>query len=141
MKRSAITFSIILVALAGAGFALRAWRNVSTSHEAADDPRGILGVEEFMRRPEDHPGRVRVKGVVSSVEAESRLVTLVDQKEWEECGQVNCAPLSLPVRWVGAMPRVEEGVAVSGRVEEQAGKLVLVAEAVERVPQARTDAR
>ncbi len=94
-----------------------------------------------MQKPEDHPGRVRVQGVVSDVQPDNHLVVLIDRKEWEECGEVGCASLSLPVRWAGTMPRVEEGVAVSGRVEEQAGKLVFVAEALEQVSAAPAGTR
>ena len=133
VKRTTIVIGILVI-LAGAGAAWRAERGGTTKHEPVASAGGRLGVDEFMRSPDSHQGRVRVEGVVSTVEAKSRLVTLIDRSEWDKCGEVNCAPLSLPVHWTGAMPRIEDGVAVTGHVEEQAGKLVFIAETVELVP-------
>jgi len=78
---------------------------------------------------------------VSAVQAEAQLVTLIDRSEFDECAVVTCASLSLPVRWAGAMPQVEEGVEVTGRVREEAGKLIFVAEEMRQVSEAPGGAR
>jgi hypothetical protein len=135
MKRSVLLGStaIVILAVAGLGLGLRsvAQRPDAAIGSGSTDP---LGIEEFMRHPENHPGKVRVEGVVSTVAADAHLLTLIDRKEWEQCGEVNCAPLSLPVRWNGAMPEIEDGVEVGGRVSQEAGKLVFVAETLTPVP-------
>ncbi len=141
MTRIIVVACALLVLGLGVGFAVREGRKTPARNAALAAPAGLLGVEELMQKPEDHPGRVRVQGVVSDVQPDNHLVVLIDRKEWEECGEVGCASLSLPVRWAGTMPHVEEGVSVSGQVEEQAGKLVFVAEALERVSAPREGTR
>jgi len=131
MKRIILAACAILVAGVGVGLALRAGREAPQAQLAQASPAGLLGVDEFMRSPDSHPGTVRVQGVVSEVKSEDHLVVLIDSAEWEACGSVTCAPLSLPVRWTGTLPRVEESVEVSGRVQDESGKLVFVAEHLE----------
>lgn len=141
MKRNVVVVCAILVAGLGVGFALRAGREVPRADQAQAAPRGVLGVEEFMRTPDNHQGTVRVQGVVSEVKPEAHLVVLIDRAEWEACGSVSCAPLSLPVRWTGPLPRVEESVEVRGRVQEETGKLVFVAEVLQPASVVRSGAR
>jgi hypothetical protein len=88
---------------------------------------GSIGVEHFMRNVDDYPDVVQVEGVVSDVRGNDRLFTLIDIREFEECGVTDCAPLSLPVRWGGTQPDVKDLVKVRGRVEKMDGKLVFAA--------------
>jgi len=86
-----------------------------------------IGVEHFMRDVDEYSGVVQVEGVVSNVQADDQLFTLIDVREFEKCGVTDCAPLSLPVRWDGPQPAVKDLVKVRGRVEEMDGKLVFAA--------------
>jgi len=133
MKRTPIILGVVLIAVGAAGFTLWEGRRTPVPPLVVDGPPGVLEIDEFMRQPEAHPGRVRVQGIVSAVQSEAQLVTLIDRSEFDECGVATCAPLSLPVRWTGAMPQVKEGVEVTGRVQEETGKLIFVADAMEPV--------
>lgn len=93
---------------------------------------GVVGVEELMRNVERHQGNVTVEGVVQAV-SEGTLC-LIDKSEFSRCGVTTCADLVLPVKWSGKNLSVQEVVRVTGRVREQAGKLVFVASALEAVP-------
>jgi len=86
-----------------------------------------LGVEEFMRSVDSHQGEVVVEGVVSAVSTSERRVALIDTGEFEHCGVVTCAEYTLPVRWSGELPAVEDRVRVRGSVGDEGGKLVFVA--------------
>jgi hypothetical protein len=92
-----------------------------------------VSIDEFMVNLDRYPGRVLVKGVVSAVSLEQKLVGLIDAGEYESCGVVTCAKLTLPVRWNGQMPPVEEVVLVEGQVQRRNGKLFFMAQALERI--------
>ncbi len=92
-----------------------------------------VGIDEFMINLDRYPGLVLVKGVVSAVSLEQKLLGLIDAGEYESCGVVTCAQLTLPVLWKGQMPTVEEVVLVEGQVQKQDGKLFFMAQALERI--------
>lgn len=98
---------------------------------------GVLEVDQFMRGTAQYKDPVTVRGVVSAVHADEQLFTLIDVREYQECGVTNCASLYLPVRWSGAPPMVQEAVNVHGRVDEIGGKLVFHADAMTKssIPQ------
>lgn len=99
------------------------------SAEAAEEG-AIVGVDELMKHTERYAGRVRVKGIVSGVVTETQMISLIDTREYEECGVTSCASLTLPIRWAGQMPKVQDAILVSGEVQESEGKLIFVAHSV-----------
>ena len=100
----------------------------------AEDRRPVVGVETLMKNVDEHPGVLRVEGVVSAVSAERQSLTLIDTRELEECGVTTCAEFKLPVRWKGPMPAVRDVVRVEGEVQERDGKRVFVATGLEKMP-------
>jgi len=128
MKAVVITAGMVLLGLLAAEVISHRSPPAPEPQVAVADTSAVFDVDAFMRRAEAPPGRIRVRGVVSSVQARAGLITLIDRSEWDACGVVTCATLSLPVRWAGAMPEVKDGVEVLGHVETQGGKLILVAE-------------
>lgn len=91
-----------------------------------------LGVDAFMRNVDQHRGPVTVVGVVSAASADKQGLTLIDTKEFAECG-IGCASLALPVRWAGPAPAAKKTVRVNGEVRESDGKLVFIASALQEV--------
>lgn len=75
---------------------------VATSTDA------VVGVEAFMRAVDSHRGPVRVEGFVANVAPDGRFFTLIDRKEFAECGTQNCAELALPVQWAGPAPAIKD---------------------------------
>ena len=92
-----------------------------------------LDVELFMRDVDRFHGVVRVIGVVNTTSADDHMLTLLDRREFEKCGVTTCASLYLPVRWVGEMPSSGETVRIEGKTLDEGGKLVFVAQLLERV--------
>lgn len=140
MKRT--MYLVIGLVLAGGGVAFWQQRGTETP-EAADAlpaveaETQVLGVEKFMREVDRYPGTVRVEGVVSAVAADEHALTLIDRAELERCEVVTCAPLSLPVRWNGPMPSMRDVVRIAGQVQDEKGKLFLLAGTVEKVDPGR----
>lgn len=135
MKRSLLlAFVLIAVVAAAALVARRIAGRPSGPAAPAGSPAGVLGVERFMNAVDHFPGLVRVEGVVRSASVGDHLLTLIDRREFEECGVTTCAALYLPVRWTGELPETGAIVRVEGQAKEEAGKLVFVARQVERMP-------
>lgn len=100
----------------------------------------LLGVADFMRNADRYEGTVRVQGVVSAADAESKMIALIDVSEFQACQATTCAPLILPVRWSKNMPKIAETVVVTGSVQEAHGKRILAASDLERVaPEPQSD--
>lgn len=131
---------LTVIGVAAVGGALFSWQSRTSRVESPAkgvvhpaSSKAVLGVEEFMRDVDNHPGQVRLEGVVSAVAAEERALTLIDVAELERCGVVTCAPLSLPVQWNGEMPAVRDVVVLNGEVAESGGKLFFLANSLERI--------
>ena len=130
MRKSIILCSLWVVVIAGG---LAAYGQAGGNEPASAKAQPILGVDEFMKRVDQHPGTVVVEGVVSSASAEKELLALIDVKEFKKCKTTTCPKLRLPVRWAGAMPEVEDAVQVEGQVEESDGKLVFLAKSLAKI--------
>ena len=92
-----------------------------------------LDVELFMRDVDRFRGVVRVIGVVNTASDADHMLTLLDRREFEECGVTTCASLYLPVRWGGEMPSSGDTVRIKGKTQDEGGKFVFVAQFLERV--------
>jgi len=95
---------------------------------------GVLGVVELMKNVDRYRGTVRLEGVVSAVAPEEQALSLVDAKEFQTCGVVTCAQLTLPVRWTGPMPSAQDIIRLDGEVQEVSGKLIFKARTLEKIP-------
>lgn len=101
--------------------------------EAAASPQAVLGVDDFMKNVDRYRGKVSVEGVVSEVVPEEQAFSIIDPKEFQACGVTTCAQLTLPVQWRRPMPTVHDLVRVEGQAQEVKGKLMFVADKVEKV--------
>jgi hypothetical protein len=104
--------------------------NISTAGSQKESP--ILGVQEFMQNVDQYQGRVRLEGVVSAVFPAEQALSLIDIKEFKDCGVTTCAPLTLPVKWQGPWPSVRDVVILEGQVRESGGKLFFEAKSLQR---------
>ncbi len=94
----------------------------------------VLGVDELMKNVDRYRGTVLLQGVVSAVSPEQQALSLIDTREFQACGVITCAPLTLPVRWTGPMPSPRDLVRLEGEVQQVSGKLIFNARALEKVP-------
>ena len=95
----------------------------------------VLDVEPFMEGNPRAGNLLRIRGLVSEIRPERKLLSLVDLSDREElleAGKTRC--VALPVRWSGAMPALHQAVLAEGRVQEEGGKLVFVASSLAPLP-------
>ena len=101
--------------------------------ETSASSKATLGVDEFMKNVDRYRGTVSLEGVVSAVAPEQQAISLIDSGELQACGVTTCAQLTLPVQWRGPMPAVRDLVRVEGQTQEVKGKLMFVADKLEKV--------
>ena len=101
--------------------------------EVATSPKKVLGVDDFMKNVDRYRGKVSMEGVVSAVAPEQQVISLIDAKEFQACEVTTCAQLTLPVQWRGPMPAGRDLVRVEGQAQEVKGKLMFVADKLEKV--------
>lgn len=103
------------------------------AHASDSKPDATLGVEQLMIDVDNYQGEIRVEGVVSSAVPTKQMLTLIDTREFKECGITTCAQFTLPVHWAGSMPAVADTVRIDGTVKELEGKLLFEAKKLEKV--------
>jgi len=101
--------------------------------EVAASPKKVLGVDDFMKNVDRYRGKVSLEGVVSAVAPEQQAISLIDSGEFQACGVTTCFQLTLPVLWRGPLPAVRDLVGVEGQAQEVKGKLMFVADKLEKV--------
>jgi hypothetical protein len=101
--------------------------------EAAATPQAILGVDNFMKNVDRYRDMVSLEGVVSAVAPDQQAISLIDSGEFQACDVTTCAQLILPVQWRGPMPAVRDLVRLKGQAREVKGKLMFVADTLEKV--------
>jgi hypothetical protein len=106
---------------------------LAMAHASDSKPDATLGVEQLMIDVENYRGEIRVEGVVSSVVPTKQMLSLIDTREFKECGITTCAQFTLPVHWKGSMPAVTDTVRIDGTVKELEGKLVFEAKGLEKM--------
>lgn len=133
---------IIIASCVAASVSIAVWqgrgRSVISSPSSdaglTSQSKKILGVEELVKGADGyHDSTILVEGVVSAVSSDNHLFALIDTGEFQKCGDITCAQLALPVRWSGPMPLEREIVRVQGAVQEISGKLVFVAQSLEKM--------
>lgn len=135
MKKSLVVgcLAIVAVAVIVSQMRTRSMPPIAASPVAETSHSDVtIGVEAFMQNVDNHRGRIRVEGVVSVISATNQTLGLIDLREFRTCGLEQCAELTLPVRWTGAMPAVGQAVRADGEVQEARGKLVFVAQNLEK---------
>ncbi len=105
---------------------------LSIAYASNSTPDIVLGVEQLMMDVDDYRGQIRVEGVVSSVLPAQQMLSLIDIREFKECGITTCAQFTLPVHWTGSMPAVKDTVRIDGTVKELEGKLIFEAKELEK---------
>lgn len=109
-------------------------RSAAGSSTRAEASSEVWDVEALMKGSGEAPSRLRVRGVVSRVDSKKKSFGLIDAAEFRSCGVTTCASLTLPVRWGGGSPAVEDFVEVEGRIEKDKGRQYLVAVSLKTLP-------
>ena len=133
MRISHKTLTVAFVTAMAVAFLLVFTGQGLPAAEVASSPQVVSGVDDFMKNVDRYRGKVSLVGVVSAVAPERQAVALIDAKEFQACGVTTCAQLTLPVQWRGPMPAVGDLVRVEGQARKIKGKLMFVADKLEKV--------
>ncbi len=123
----------ISIAMTAAFLLIFGLSQILPAGESARSPLKASGVDDFMKNVDRHRGKVTLQGVVSAVAPEQQAISLIDSGEFQACGVTTCAQLTLPVQWRGPMPTVRDLVRLEGQAREVKGKLMFVADKLEKV--------
>ena len=129
-RKGGVVLAVGLAAFLLAAIVLLAGRLIPTASTSPPPAPGILMVDDLRSDPGNSPEQIVVLGVVGGTSVERHRFGLIDRREVEACGTVDCAEFILPVAWDGGMPAVYDLVVVTGRVQESEGGLVLAASKV-----------
>jgi hypothetical protein len=132
MKDSRKPFTFAVITALAVAFLLVSSPGLQAG-EAAATPQAILGVDNFMKNVDRYRGKVSLEGVVSAVAPDQQGISLIDSGEFQACGVTTCAQLILPVQWCGPMPAVRDLIRLEGQAREVKGKLIFVADKLEKV--------
>ena len=137
MKRKMIAIlEMLFIATAGLAFLACTGdtNNVETTQRTdKQELEKIYGVNELMQSDSLPSGLVQLEGIVSGASPEEQRMALIDVSEFQACGVTTCASLYLPVQWNGPLPKIEEQVQIKGRIQDESGNLIFVAEALQKV--------
>ncbi len=132
MQDSRKSFTAAVITALAVAFLLVSTPGLQAGEVVASN-QAILGIDDFMKNVDHYRGKVSLQGVVSAVAPEQQAFSLIDAKEFQACGVTTCAQLTLPVQWRGSMPVVRDLVRVEGQAQEVQGKLMFVADKLEKV--------
>ena len=129
MKRRIVLSVIVVLALAGIGALWRLRSEPARPATPVSEPGAPLMVDDLRKQPGRLGSELNVLGVVGGSSEGESIFGLIDRREVESCGTVECPEFLLPVLWKGKMPEVRQVVVVQGRLQKTSKGLVL--EAVE----------
>lgn len=88
-------------------------------------------VDDLAESPDKYMGEISLKAAVARVSKSKGVFSVIDAREFEACGEVDCAKHYLPVKFVGVLPKPETVVLLTGQVVKTDKGLVFEAKRVE----------
>lgn len=120
----------VMMALAAALYLKGQSREPSVVAEAPGKSGLVLMVDDLRDDAGRLQGVIEVQGVVGGSSAERQLLGLIDTREVEACGGIDCPEFILPVQWDGEVPALGQTVSVKGQVRTTDEGLLLAASEV-----------
>lgn len=88
-------------------------------------------VDDLADAPKKFKGEIVLRGVIARINAEKGIASVIDEREFKQCGEVGCARNYLPVKFSGPLPAPETVVEMTGRVTPTEGGFVFEAQRLE----------
>lgn len=99
-----------------------------------DGPAAVLQVDDLARNPEDFKGDIILQAVVAGVKKSKGVFGVIDRREFEEEGTLNCPDaIVVPVKFGGSLPDLKTLVEITGRVVRTEKGLIIDARQVKVV--------
>ena len=126
--------AVVLVAGIGNAF-MRAGQGVAVAEENPPkvETKAVPSVEvdDLAESPDKFKGEISLKAAVARVSKSKGVFSVIDAREFEACGEVDCAKHYLPVTFSGELPKPETVVLLTGQVVKTDKGLVFEAKRVE----------
>lgn len=131
MKPGTLTVVLAgLVAVSGITYAFL--RADGTPVAEAQSPSGApVEVDNLADHPEKYTGEMTLRATVARVNRTKGVLSVIDAREFEACGSIDCAKHYLPVKVDGPLPEPKTVVTLTGRVTRTEKGLVFEASRVE----------
>ena len=109
------------------GAVAESWESAS----AATASSALVQVDELAESPGKYQGEIVLKAVVARVNRAKGVLSVIDFREFEACGEVGCARNYLPVKVEGELPEPKTVVELAGEVVRTEKGLVFQAKRLE----------
>lgn len=131
MRRSIIPLGL-WGAMVLAGCSQDSKPSATSAHPAA---RAEVGVEQLAKTPTTFAAvPLALRGVVSEASADEHRFIVIDEAEYQSCGELSCSAYEVPVAFTGALPETAQTVRIVGRLAQpEPGRYLLQADSVEVV--------
>ena len=92
-------------------------------------------IEQILETPTAFANKgILIQGVVSQVNSEKQLFSVISQKEFKECGIAACnINDQLPIRYGGELPDVGKLLQITGKVKQIEKGLIYEAESIRNI--------
>lgn len=135
MKSGAVAVALSgLVVVSGLTYAFAADEGKpgpARTAKAEVNPAAVVQVDDLAEKPEKFKGQITLKAAVARVNKSKGVFSVIDAREFESCGEVDCAKHYLPVRFSGELPKPETIVRITGEVVKSDKGLVFEAKSVD----------
>lgn len=99
-----------------------------------DSSQTFIHVDDLAANPESHDGEFVLKAVVAKVNAEAGVISVIDAREFEHCGELTCAKNYLPVKVTGDLPKPTAKLLITGQLVRDENGLTIHANEVKKLP-------
>lgn len=106
-------------------------QEASAKGKAETKSAAVVQVDDLAEKPGKFQGEIVLKAAVARVNRAKGLLSVIDAREFEACGEVNCARHYLPVKLAGTLPELETVVFLTGEVVRTDRGLVFEAKRVD----------
>lgn len=143
MKTGTIAVSLAaVVVVAGIGYAFFQQQDTALAESAesqtiannGDSVETLVHVDDLAAKPESQTGEFVLKAVVAKVNAEAGVISVIDSREFEHCGELTCAKNYLPVKVAGELPEPATKLLITGQLVRDKNGLAIHAKEIKSLP-------
>lgn len=135
--RIAVVFAAIIVVAGITCAFVRQDSSGATRATSKSPPREvsteIIHVDDLAQRLGAYQGELTLSAVVAGVNQSEGVISVIDSREFETCGTLDCARNYIPVKMSGELPKPKTRLQITGRIARTNKGLVFESGRVETV--------
>jgi len=140
MKTGTIVVSLAtVVVVAGLGYAFLQKKDAADAGSQLVSSTGVgdlefIHVDDLAVNPDAYAGVFVLKAVVAKVNTVENVISVIDLREFENCGELTCAKYYLPVKVTGDLPEPATTVLITGQLVRDRSGLAIQASELRKLP-------